>query len=520
MKNEEYHPPLLYKIMSSKDLINQANTTFLNNANLNQISNKIKEKLHPLKKKIKKYSKKIDKNIKSILNTSDIMTRAKKNSFDLKDILIELDQDHKHNIAKFKKLRKINNENQSILSNFIKHEKEEEEKNEMLNDENKTKINSKNDSMKSEVNEEMNSQKMHKLLSDNILLMAKRREIFSYYLIKNKYQSFNDEKKIRYIDKIREMLEIKQIQANDLLDEKEKKVKLQNIKFYVNQEKRLKKEMMENNNKLMQKLKQENELSLRNIKETNATLRSIRFNKTYLDDEIKLKYEHIPPLSHNKINRKRKNIQKITEVYSNNKKENDKTNINMSGNEKMNKLNVYYYKLNKLKQYKGYTFRPNEKKSLINLKRFILSKSTFISRGKSKNIKNKSISLDSQIISNNYSSINFEDENLVKSRMNSVYEEIKHNNVLMKKDKDFMKGYFENKKMKLSKKPRQAVAIMSNSLSRINEIDVTKKLKRIHGMHIPEKYVRYFDKIESLSRGSNNMKCKIFDSLCKVRMDD
>jgi hypothetical protein len=316
------------------------------------------------------------------------------------------------------------------------------------------------------------------------------------------------------------MLEIKQIQANDLLDEKEKKVKLQNIKFYVNQEKRLKKEMMENNNKLMQKLKQENELSLRNIKETNATLRSIRFNKTYLDDEIKLKYEHIPPLSHNKINRKRKNIQKITEVYSNNKKENDKTNINMSGNEKMNKLNMYYSKLNKLKQYKGYTFRPNGKKSLINLKRFILSKSTFISRGKSKNIMNKSISLDSQIISNNYSSINFEDENLVKSRMNSVYEEIKHNNVLMKKDKDFMKGYFENKKMKLSKKPRQAVAIMSNSLSRINEIDVTKKLKRIHGMHIPEKYVRYFDKIESLSRGANNMKCKIFDSLCKVRMDD
>ena len=140
MKNEEYHPPLLYKIMSSKDLMNQANTTFLNDTNLNQISNKIKEKLHPLKKKIKKYSKKIDKNIKSILNTSDIMTRAKKNSFDLKDILIELDQDHKHNIAKFKKLRKINNENQSILSNFIKHEKEEEEKNEMLNDDNKTKI--------------------------------------------------------------------------------------------------------------------------------------------------------------------------------------------------------------------------------------------------------------------------------------------------------------------------------------------------------------------------------------------
>ena len=77
-------------------------------------------------------------------------------------------------------------------------------------------------------------------------------------------------------------------------------------------------------------------------------------------------------------------------------------------------------------------------------------------------------------------------------RINSVYEEIKHNNILLKKDKDFMKAYFENKKMKLSNKNRQAVTIMSNSLSRINEIDITKKLKRIHGMHIPEKYVKFF----------------------------
>ena len=62
--------------------------------------------------------------------------------------------------------------------------------------------------------------------------MAKRKEIFSYYLIKNKYQAINDEKKIRYIDKIREMLEIKQIQSNDSLDEKEKKVKLQIVVYY------------------------------------------------------------------------------------------------------------------------------------------------------------------------------------------------------------------------------------------------------------------------------------------------
>ena len=191
----------------------------------------------------------------------------------------------------------------------------------------------------------MSRHKMHKLLSDNILLMAKRKEIFSYYLIKNKYQAINDEKKIRYIDKIREMLEIKQIQSNDSLDEKEKKVKLQNIKFYVNQEKRIKKEMQENYNKLTQRLKQENDLSLKSIKETNDTLRSIKLNKSYLDEDIKLKYEHIPSiiLKNRNNSKKKKILNKIKELDNN---------ISM-------------------------TLRPNRKKSLINLKRFILSKSTF-----------------------------------------------------------------------------------------------------------------------------------------------
>ena len=298
-------------------------------------------------------------------------------------------------------------------------------------------------------------------------------------------------KKIRYIDKIREMLEIKQIQSNDSLDEKEKKVKLQNIKFYVNQEKRIKKEMQENYNKLTQRLKQENDLSLKSIKETNDTLRSIKLNKSYLDEDIKLKYEHIPSiiLKNRNNSKKKKILNKIKELDNN---------ISM-------------------------TLRPNRKKSFINLKRFILSKSTFkpkLISIKKNNNNNKNISLDNQSISNNYSSIILDDDNLNKSRINSVYEEIKHNNILLKKDKDFMKAYFENKKMKLSNKNRQAVTIMSNSLSRINEIDITKKLKRIHGMHIPEKYVKFFDKIETVNKNSNKMKFKIFDSLCKVRMDD
>ena len=490
--------------MSSKDLINQANISLLNNPTINQLNNKIKQKLNPIKKKIQKYSRKISKDIKAILNTSDIITRAKKNSYDLKDILYELDRDHKKNINKFKNLRKITNDNQYLLSNFMKKEKEEQEKNE----DSGIKLNKKNESIKSTVNEEMSRQKMHKLLVDNILLMAKRREIFSYYLIKNKYQAINDEKKIRYIDKIREMIEIKQIQANDSINEREKKAKLQNIKYYMNQEKRIQKEMQENYNKLTQRLKQENDLSLKSIKETNDTLRSLKLNKSYLDEEIKLKYEHVPPMKLNPNNSKKKKIiNRITQLDSN---------IRINNTYKYSNKYKDLIKLTNDEK----TLRPNRKKSLVNIKRFILSKSTFKPKLISIKKNNNNISLDNQSISNNYSSIILDDDNYTKSRMNSVYEEIKHNNILLEKDKDFMKAYFENKKMKLSNKNRQAVTIMSNSLSRINEIDVTKKLKKINGQHIPEKYVNFFGKIETINKRSNNMKYKIFDSLCKVRMDD
>ena len=61
---------------------------------------------------------------------------------------------------------------------------------------------------------------------------------------------------------------------------------------------------------------------------------------------------------------------------------------------------------------------------------------------------------------------------------------------------------------------------MSNSLSRINQIDITKKLKRIHGMHIPEKYALIFDNLESIDNNANNMKGKIYDSICKSKMNN
>ena len=70
---------------------------------------------------------------------------------------------------------------------------------------------------------------------------------------------------------------------------------------------------------MAEKLRQENELSLRNIKETNATLTSMKNNKSYLDEEIKLKYDHSNLSSINSNinnNFKKKIIRRITKIHS------------------------------------------------------------------------------------------------------------------------------------------------------------------------------------------------------------
>ena len=74
---------------------------------------------------------------------------------------------------------------------------------------------------------------------------------------------------------------------------------------------------------MCEKINKENELSLRSIKETNATLNSIMNNKSFLDEEIKLKYEHNhsqPSLRKNnlieRINKEKKLIKEISGKYS------------------------------------------------------------------------------------------------------------------------------------------------------------------------------------------------------------
>ena len=523
MKKDEQDLPILSKIVSLKDNLNNYKKDSLNNITLMHMKNKVKDTIDPLKRKIRKYSKKINNKLKYILNTSDIIDDAKEKSSTLKNIIYELDGLHKNNMSKFKELSNETDELKHLYLNMKKFEKEEGEKNDIsTNYKNTTATNF--TQMKDNVKEEMNLEKMYKLLSDNILLMPKKKDIYSYYLIKNKYNTFNDEKKIRYMDKIKELLEIKQIQVNKLLDEKEKKAKIENNKFFINQKKRLKKEKHELYNKMAEKLRQENELSLRNIKETNATLTSIKNNKSYLDEEIKLKYDHSNLSSINSNinnNFKKKIIRRITKIHpcKNERSRIDNTEISMGNTSDINLSKINNYK-DLLNQYKNKnTGNINRKKTLINIKRLICRKNgPFISKNVLKKKMRKKTDVESKISEDEMNKI-LDNDKLAKAKMKSVYEEIKSNSVLLKKDEDFVRNFFIRKKFFLSKRPKEAIIVMSNSLSRINETDITKKLKKIHGVHIPEKYSKYFDRIESINKGANDMKSTIFDRLCKSQIN-
>ena len=391
---------------------------------------------------------------------------------------------------------------------------ENEERNNEHAKENNADINN-NDIKPKKENEkfELSREKIHNLLNDNILLMAKKREIFSYYLIKNKYQKCNDERKIRYINKIKELLDLKEIELNDLLDEKEKKAKMENNKFFINQKKRIILEKRENYEKIRDKLNKENDLSLKSIKETNATLNTLRNKKSFLDEEIKLKYEHNhsqPSLKRNslidKINKEKRLIRKISTKYSNrlNKSELNHTekriskinNKRLISSIKSLKMQKYLEILESSSKENGDKYSNESNESIVNLKQY-RSSSMYIPKLILRNSFRKSVKLNSEILLNNNNKNNnsiYDDEDLVKSRFASVYEEIKNDNMMKKKDEDFFKNYFIRRKAILNKKPRQAITIMTNSLSRINHVDITKKLKKYLGQ-IFKKNIRYFLKI-------------------------
>ena len=312
------------------------------------------------------------------------------------------------------------------------------------------------------------------------------------------------------------MLEINQIKVNKFLDEKEKKVKIENSKYFQNYKKRLKLEKRENFNKFNEKIKQGNELSLRSIKDTNATLNSIKNNKSYLDEEIKLNFDH--NIMNNRF--KKTNLINLKNTLSSS----GKYRINISNNN----IDSINSSKSKLKSYVNLVKinKEDDKNDIQNLNRLIRSNTMLRFPKKNNTMRQKllrkmSVNYEKIPKTNSDSTcIDLEEEEKIKKKMASIYEEVKINNMLKKKDADYINDYFKRKKFVFSKKTKQAVTIMYNSLSGINYVDVTKKLKKIHDMHIPEKYSNFFDNLDTLDKRAANMKSKIFDCLCKVEMDN
>ena len=271
-----------------------------NRVNLNSITNKKMKTSKSIS-----YPKSANNNkLKIILQTSDVMNRAEMTALYLKSSIIDSDKQYIINKKRFERIRKQTNDINKFYSCLKEKEKKEEEKTIINNNKNDMS----DDSIKENNNTGGKSHKIFSILNDNPLLITKKKDIESYYLHKNKNQVFKDSKKLRYMDKLNELLEVIKIRKDKLIDKKEKYVKIQNTKYFSNYKNRINQEQLDKQKIMLEQIKKENEISLKNIQETNNTLNTINHNKTFLDDEIELKFKHNNNSNSNtNINNKTKN---------------------------------------------------------------------------------------------------------------------------------------------------------------------------------------------------------------------
>ena len=408
------------------------------------------------------------------------MNRVERTALNLKNCIIDSDRNYLINKKRFEKLReKTNKINKFFVS--LKYKENIEQR-----------IDNKNNNKIKDIKKENEKNKISNLMKDNLLLFRKRNEIDSFYIHKNKKQILNENKKIRFMNKLQEYLETLKIKNNKSLDNKEKIVKLKNTKYIKNYEKRINKENIQKRKKLMEQYKKENDISLKNIKETNLTLNTINNNKAFLDEEIQLKYEH----KYNSL--KPKIINKsINESNINNSYINDsfiKNNFHIFRINKLeSKINnlSYIKKLNKSTSYKSY--------------------SNYIGLFKKKNISNLKLT-------NNDSYKENEDENN-KSKIACIYDEVKENNILNEQNREYIEDYFKKKKFILNKKPFQLMTIYNNTLCNISSYNVEKKSKKLYGLYFPENIRKYFDSLEYIDHKANKIKNKFIHSMCKFKIN-
>ena len=457
----------------------------INDISLQNIDNREREKFNLTDKK-KTFSKSFSKfktdyhKLLYILKTPDIMNRAEIESIYIKNALIDSEKKYLINKKKFLKIRKKTDEINKFFISLRYKEKKEKNKN---NNTNKSYISQ--DSEK-----EIKNIKLLTLLNDNPLLLKKKKDIESYYAHKDKSQVLKDNNKIRYMNKIKEYLELLKIKHNKRLDNKEKISKIKQTKYIINYQNRLDQEYLKNTKKLIEQIKKEKEKTLKNIKETNSTLNTINNNKSFLDDEIKLKYN----ISYNCNINTKENISKNQSNKLIEDKDRDKIEDKVDNNSYITN-NFHILRLNKLEKHLN--------------KKYNMSKS-YISLNKKNNL--NLLSDNDYFESDDYKS-------KAKSKIESLYDEIKFNYILNKKNRDFVEDYFKKKKFVLNNKPYQVVSIVNNSLNNINYVNLEKKTRKMYGLDLPKNIMKYIEHLEKINKNVNQIKKKVIHSLCKSRID-
>ena len=336
--------------------------------------------------------------ITRILNTSHIINKAENAALYLQNSLIDSEKKYFINKKKFEKIRKQTDDINKFLRS-LKYKEKEEEKNKIYNN------NKSDDSIK-----EDEKKKIYSILNESPLLITKKNDIQTYFNKISKSQILEDKKKIRYMNKLKEYLDILKIKNNDLLDNKEKVIKIKNSKYITNYDYRLKQEYIKNQKKLIKDLKKENEISLKNIRETSITLNTINNNKSFLDDEMELKFIH----SNKKVN------------YSFNKL--NKLRDGMNNNNSFINDNFHILRINKLENKNDLSLiKKNKSKSYINLLNYL------------KNPDNLKLILDNSFIENK------DDKANNKFKIESLYDEIKDHNILNKQNREYVENYFKKK---------------------------------------------------------------------------
>ena len=206
-----------------------------------------------------------------------------------------------------KKYKRINNlyksikkENDTFLSywHYTKKIKEKAEKRKMLNEElEKNEENNDYKTMKkiydfsNKDKIEMDLQKKFatKIFKSNPLIINNNSEMYFYFLNEaynspNKSVNFKDQSSSKYLVKVKDYLEYKEILSDKSLDDYNKRIKLMNCSFTKNQDKKIKEEKKKI---LLEQHKNDiNEMSESKImiKKTNSLLKQLERNKDYLEN--------------------------------------------------------------------------------------------------------------------------------------------------------------------------------------------------------------------------------------------